>query len=151
YDEVREEFHLRTTHDLDPRIVEPTRAQPVRRGEGMLGRLPDVRRPLQIPDITAPGAYEGRLKGALLGAGLRALLAIPLLREDRLIGALTVQRKTPGEFPPETIELLSTFATQSALAIQNARLFRELEEKSREVEVASRHKSEFLANMSHEL
>src|SRR5262249_28617839 len=151
YDEAREEFHPRTTHNTDPRVVELSRAQPVRRGEGMLGRLPDERRPLQISDITAPGAYEGRMKEALPDARLRALLAIPRLREDGLIGALTVQRRTPGEFPPETIELLSTFATQSALAIQNARLFRELEEKSRELEVASRHKSEFLANMSHEL
>ena len=151
YDEGREEFQLRTTHNLDPRVIELSRAQPVRRGEGMLGRLPDARRPLQIPDIAAPGAYEGRMKQALLAAGLHALLAIPLLREDRLIGALTVQRQAPGEFPPETIELLSTFATQSALAIQNARLYRELEQKSRELEAASHHKSEFLANMSHEL
>ena len=59
--------------------------------------------------------------------------------------------KTPGEFPPEIVHLLSTFATQSALAIQNARLFREIEEKGRQLEAASRHKSEFLANMSHEL
>src|SRR5262249_38400672 len=58
---------------------------------------------------------------------------------------------TPGEFPAEAIELLQTFATQSALAIQNARLFREIESKSRQLEVASQHKSEFLANMSHEL
>jgi signal transduction histidine kinase len=62
-----------------------------------------------------------------------------------------VTRKTPGEFPPETIDLLKTFATQSALAIQNARLFREIADKSRQLEVASQHKSEFLANMSHEL
>src|SRR4030095_11205335 len=62
-----------------------------------------------------------------------------------------VSRKTPGEFAPETIALLTTFASQSALAIQNARLFREIAEKSRELEAASRHKSEFLANMSHEL
>ena len=68
-----------------------------------------------------------------------------------MIGALSVSRKAPGEFPHEVVELLQTFATQSALAIQNARLFRELEAKSRELEVASRHKSEFLANMSHEL
>jgi GAF domain-containing protein len=67
------------------------------------------------------------------------------------VGGLVVNRNTPGEFPPEVVELLRTFATQSALAIQNARLFRQLEEKSREVEVASRHKSEFMANMSHEL
>ena len=68
-----------------------------------------------------------------------------------MIGALSVNRKAPGEFPPEVVELLRTFATQSALAIQNARLFREIQAKSRELEVASRHKSQFLANMSHEL
>ena len=79
------------------------------------------------------------------------MLAVPLLREDHLIGGLTVLRKMPGQFPRETIELLQTFATQSALAIQNARLFREIEDKSRQLEVASQHKSEFLANMSHEL
>ncbi len=76
---------------------------------------------------------------------------MPLLREDHLLGGLIVNRKTAGEFAPQVIELLKTFATQSALAIQNARLFREIEDKSRQLEVASRHKSEFLANMSHEL
>src|SRR5439155_8688412 len=78
-------------------------------------------------------------------------LAVPLAREDHLIGGLTVFRKTPGEFTADIVELLRTFATQSALAIQNARLFREIEQKSRELEVASQHKSEFLASMSHEL
>jgi signal transduction histidine kinase len=68
-----------------------------------------------------------------------------------LIGCLGVTRKQPGEFPTETIDLLRTFATQSALAIQNARLFQEIADKSRQLEAASRHKSEFLANMSHEL
>src|SRR5262249_1513987 len=63
----------------------------------------------------------------------------------------TVNKKTPGEFSPEVVELLKTFAVQSALAIQNARLFREIADKSRQLEAASKHKSEFLANMSHEL
>ena len=62
-----------------------------------------------------------------------------------------MRRKSTGEFRPEVVELLKTFATQSALAIQNARLFREIEDKSRQIEAANRHKSEFLANMSHEL
>jgi len=84
-------------------------------------------------------------------AGYRALLAVPLVREDRLIGGLTVIRKATGAFAPEVIELLRTFATQSALAIQNARLFLEIADKSQQLEAASRHKSEFLANMSHEL
>ena len=68
-----------------------------------------------------------------------------------MVGALVVRRRAPGRFPTETVTLLQTFATQSVLAIQNARLFREIEEKSRQLEAASRHKSEFLANMSHEL
>ena len=66
-------------------------------------------------------------------------------------GALAVWRRQVASFPPDVVNLLQTFATQSTLAIQHARLFRELEEKSRELELASRHKSEFLANMSHEL
>src|SRR5262249_20535563 len=83
--------------------------------------------------------------------GIRAILAVPMARDDRVIGCLVVTRNHPGEFQAETVQLLRTFATQSALAIQNARLFREIEDKSRQLEVASQHKSEFLANMSHEL
>ena len=84
-------------------------------------------------------------------AGFRAVLTVPLLGVDRIVGALVVRRKAPGEFPASTINLLQTFAAQSVLAIQNARLFQEIEEKGRELEMASRHKSQFLANMSHEL
>jgi signal transduction histidine kinase/ActR/RegA family two-component response regulator len=74
-----------------------------------------------------------------------------MLREGRIVGVFVVRRLRPGGFPEETEELLQTFASQSALAILNARLFRELERKSSELEVVSRHKSEFLASMSHEL
>jgi len=126
-------------------------ADPVRFGEGAMGRAAETRAPVQIPDIDAPGVYTGRLRALLDRAGLKALLAVPLLREDRVLGALLVVRKTAGEFPPGTVELLGTFAAQSALAIHNARLFRELEEKGRELAQANQHKSEFLANMSHEL
>jgi len=76
---------------------------------------------------------------------------VPMIHQDRLIGCLGVTRNRPGDFPSETIQMLQTFATQSALAIQNARLFQELADKSRQLEAASQHKSEFLANMSHEL
>jgi signal transduction histidine kinase/CheY-like chemotaxis protein len=106
---------------------------------------------MQVPDIVREGAYRSRFRDVLLRTGYRALLAVPLVREGEVIGALSVNRKAPGEFPPEVIELLRTFATQSALAIQNARLFREIGDKGRQLEVASRHKSQFLANMSHEL
>jgi GAF domain-containing protein len=126
-------------------------ADPVRFGEGAIGQAAETRVPVQISDIDAPGAYTGRLRAQLDRVGLKALLAVPLLREDRVLGALLVARKTPGEFPPGTVELLGTLAAQSALAIHNARLFREIEEKGRELAQANQHKSEFLANMSHEL
>ena len=84
-------------------------------------------------------------------AGYRAVLIVPLLGAERIVGALVVRRKTPGEFPKQTIDLLQTFAAQSVLAIQNARLFHEIEDKSRQLAEASQHKSQFLANMSHEL
>src|SRR5262245_60474958 len=125
-------------------------ATPVRKGEGATGRLAEIHEPNQVPDILVAPA-DSRVRGALVRAGYRALLAVPLVREDHLLGGLTVIRKAEGAFAPEVIELLRTFATQSALAIQNARLFLEIEDKSRQLEVASQHKSEFLANMSHEL
>ena len=91
------------------------------------------------------------MREALLMADVRALLAVPLLRDERIIGALIVRRAHAGAFEPDIINLMQSFASQSALAIQNARLFQELEDKSRLLEVASQHKSQFLANMSHEL
>ena len=74
------------------------RATRLRRGEGAVGQMAVTREPLQIPDIAAAGAYEGRLRGALLEAGTRAVLAIPLLHEDRIVGGLVVTRRTPGAF-----------------------------------------------------
>jgi GAF domain-containing protein len=150
YHEQREVFEPRATEDLEAEIVETMLATPVRKGEGATGRLAEIQEPIQVPDILAAPA-ESRVRGALVRAGYRALLAVPLVREGHLIGGLTVIRKTTGAFAPEIIELLKTFATQSSLAIQNARLFREIADKSRQLEVASQHKSEFLANMSHEL
>jgi signal transduction histidine kinase len=81
----------------------------------------------------------------------RALLAVPLLRKDRHIGGLVVRRKAAGKFTKPIVDLLQTFAAQSVIAIHNARLFHEIEDKGREIEIANKHKSEFLANMSHEL
>jgi signal transduction histidine kinase len=117
----------------------------------VVGQTAITLEPAQVPDIAVPAAYEGRLRETLVESGIRAILAVPMVREGQLIGCLGVTRNLPGEFPTETIELLRTFATQSALAIQNARLFQEIEDKSAQLEAASRHKSEFLANMSHEL
>jgi GAF domain-containing protein len=151
YDEAAEQFELRATHNSDAEFVEALRAASLRKGEGVMGRAAEMREPIQIPDIAQPGAYQSSVRDILLRFGYRALLSVPLLREDQIIGSLSFNRKAPGEFPSEVVDVLKTFATQSALAIQNARLFREIADKSRQLEVASQHKSEFLANMSHEL
>jgi signal transduction histidine kinase len=83
--------------------------------------------------------------------GVRALLAAPMLREDGAIGCILLRKPEPGAFTPRQIELLETFAAQAVIAIENVRLFTEIQEKSHQLEVASQHKSQFLANMSHEL
>ena len=151
YDDATEAFHIRATHNLDSVLVGTLRSTPLRKGEGTMGRAAETREPIQVSDIAMPGVYQSHVRDTLLSAGYRALLSVPLLREGEIIGSLSLNRHAPGEFPPEAVEVLKTFATQSALAIQNARLFREIEVKSRQLEAASRHKSEFLANMSHEL
>jgi signal transduction histidine kinase len=150
YDERAEEFRLQAAENMEQNIVEDIRKTPTRKGDGAIGRTSVTREPTQVPDILDDSYQSGR-KELLIRAGYRALLAVPLLREDHLLGAILVNRKVPGPFAPEIVELLKTFATQSALAIQNARLFREIAEKGRQLEVASRHKSDFLASMSHEL
>jgi len=151
YDGQSAEFHLRTADGLPDELVAALRADPIRKGEGALGQLAVVGEPVQVTDIVDGRVYQSRVREILLRLGYRSLLAVPLQRENDLLGGLVVNRMTAGEFAPEIIALLQTFASQSALAIQNARLFREIEDKSRQLEVASQHKSEFLANMSHEL
>ena len=151
YDAAGESFRLHTTDRLPAPLVAALAATPMSKGDGAIGRLASTREPVAIADILVEGVYQSRVRDLLVALGYRSLLAVPLLYENRLLGGLVVNRKQAGEFEPRVVELLKTFATQSALAIQNARLFREIEDKSRQLEVASRHKSAFLANMSHEL
>jgi signal transduction histidine kinase len=125
------------------------RKQPIHLGEGAVGLAAMRKDVVQYPDVLEAKDYA--LRELATRAGYRALVAVPMMREDRIVGGMVVTRATPGEFAPRTVELLQTFATQSALAIQNARLYREIEEKGRQIEIASQHKSQFLANMSHEL
>ncbi|HXO91169.1 MAG TPA: ATP-binding protein, partial [Stellaceae bacterium] len=104
---------------------------------------------VQLPDMAA--LPRAPLREASLAAGYRGVLIVPLVGPDRILGALVLQRHATGEFPPETVQLMQTLASQSVLAIQNARLFREIADKSEQLALASQHKSQFLANMSHEL
>jgi signal transduction histidine kinase/CheY-like chemotaxis protein len=142
-------FEPRTNFGLSADMVDALRDSRIRLGDTLIGKSALQRVPLQIADVT--NEPDVRLSELLLSAGIHAILAVPLVREDRVIGALSIRRRNAGEFPASVIELLQTFASQSVLAIENARLFKQIQEKSAELEAASEHKSQFLANMSHEL
>ncbi len=149
FDDKLQEFRLRATHGMDEAMVTAIRDRRIGADETAIGQATAERRVVQIPDVL--NEPSSRVLDIIVRAGYRAVLFVPLLRSDQIVGALVVRRKAPGEFAQSTIELLRTFADQSVLAIQNARLFREIEQKSRELALASKHKSQFLANMSHEL
>jgi signal transduction histidine kinase/CheY-like chemotaxis protein/HPt (histidine-containing phosphotransfer) domain-containing protein len=151
YDETSDVFRLLADSQLDRRVVEALRAQPVRMGEGVTGRAAASRRPIQVPDVTADPSYPERLRRIVALGRARALLALPLLREDHVLGVLLLSRNTPGEFAPAAVELVKTFASQSAIALHNARLYREIEDRTRQAQEANAAKSSFLATMSHEI
>jgi signal transduction histidine kinase len=104
---------------------------------------------VHIPDVLADPEYT--LTEAQRIAGYRALLAVPLMREGAAIGVLVMARIAQRPFTPKQMELASTFADQAVIAIENVRLFEEIQDKNRQLELASQHKSQFVANMSHEL
>ena len=149
FDETEQRFFVRTAYGTSDDVLELLRQATISLHDTFVGRAALEGRPLQVADLS--GMVLDVHQQLLFDAGWRSLVAVPMLREDHIVGVLVVRRLRAGDFPEETCELLQTFASQSALAILNARLFRELEDKSRELEVVSRHKSEFLASMSHEL
>jgi signal transduction histidine kinase len=142
-------FHVRTCFGTDAELVETLRATRIHLDETFVGRAAASGAPCQAADLAAEpsDAHIDQLRGA----GWRSMLVVPLLREDEILGALVVRRTLAGAFEQHTVDLLETLASQSAVALYNARVFRELDEKTRQLEVASQHKSDFLANMSHEL
>jgi len=149
YVEEEDAFSVRAAYGTSASLVDALRRMRIERDSTLVGRAALERRPLVVGDLdTVPLDPHLRL---LHEHGWRSVLAVPVLRRDRIVGVLVIRRKVPGDFGPETLRLLETFAAQSALAILNARLFRDLDLSRAELEVASRHKSEFLASMSHEL
>jgi len=142
-------FMVRSVYRTAPAVVDRLRAIRIHLDETLVGRAAKERRPIAVPDLGAID-LDPHLQ-ILFEAGWRSVVIVPLLREGQIVGSLVVRRKRTGAFSEETLELLETLASQSALALSNAQLYRELKEQSLELEVASRHKSEFLASMSHEL
>ena len=148
FDVAQQLFFVRTAYGTSDIVLEQLRNARITLDGTLVGRAALEGRPLQVADMTGELDVHQQL---LHDDGWRSLVAVPMLREGGIVGVLVIRRRRPGSFPEEICELLQTFASQSCLAILNARLFRELERKSAELEVASRHKSEFLASMSHEL
>jgi signal transduction histidine kinase/HAMP domain-containing protein len=149
FSDETEVFVPRINHGVDETFVKSLSESNVQIGDNsVIGKASLNRKPYQVADLSGLPEYPIKV---IKDAGFRALLAIPLLLKDRLIGGLVVRRKEAGEYSVPTVDLLQAFAAQSALAIHNARLFQEIENKRIEIEIANKHKSMFLANMSHEL
>jgi len=149
FDETEQVFVPRANYGVDTEFIEALRESAHGVGDDtVIGRAVIKRAPEQIPDLEYVADYPLPF---VKEAGFRAMLAVPLLREDRLFGGLVLRRKEAGWFSNPVVKLLQTFATQSVVALHNAQLFREIEQKGREIEIANKHKSQFLANMSHEL
>ncbi|MBV1699603.1 MAG: GAF domain-containing protein, partial [Hyphomicrobiales bacterium] len=149
FDESQREFRLRATYGMDQRLIDALGNAHIGIDEQNIAALLANRDPVQIADLK--DAVRSPVDEIVLGAGYRARLAAPLFSGDDIVGLLVVRRCTPGAFAANTVDLMKTFAAQSSLAIQNAALFREIDDKGHQLELASRHKSQFLANMSHEL
>ena len=148
FDELDQTFRVRATYGLSEELVAAIQAQQLGASDALRQATQD-RQPQEMPDIRDEPSSP--VREIAMRAGFRARLVVPLVGTERVVGALAIRRKQPGNFPKDTIQLLQTFAAQSVLAIQNARLFREIEDKSRQLELASEHKSQFVAGMSHEL
>jgi signal transduction histidine kinase/CheY-like chemotaxis protein len=148
HDETQQEFQLQANYGMSDDLIAALKDHHTDLSGAVAGAAKQGE-PVQVPDMQAePHIPTNEI---MLQAGYRARLLVPLMRFNEVMGALVVRRKAPGEFSKNTIDLLRTFAAQSVLAIQNARLFQEIEEKSRQLELASQHKSQFVASMSHEL
>ena len=149
YDRTNRAFVLWRASGLDEAFSERIRHIRILEVETVMGSAIRQHGPVAVSDITELPNWP--LRDAAVGAGIRSVLVVPLVRAERVFGTLVLMRREQAEFPRRTVDLMQTFANQSVLAIQNARLFREIEDKSHQLEIASQHKSQFLANMSHEL
>jgi signal transduction histidine kinase/putative methionine-R-sulfoxide reductase with GAF domain len=142
--------HAAAAYDVPPGSLELWERTPIGAGRGTtVGRALLERRPVQIPDVQADPEYD--FPEAQKLQGLRTVLAVPLLREGVPLGTIVLYKTEVAPFTVKQIELLTTFADQAVIAIQNVRLFDEIQDKNRQLQLASEHKSQFLASMSHEL
>jgi signal transduction histidine kinase len=143
-------YYYATNYGFPPDYAEYAQSFPLEPGRGtVVGRTLLEAKAVHISDVLADPEYT-HIKAQKLG-GFRTVLAVPLLREGHPIGVMALARAEVRPFTDKQIELVTTFADQAVIAIENVRLFDEIQDKSRQLAEASQHKSQFLANMSHEL
>jgi signal transduction histidine kinase len=143
-------YHQVAGHGYPSGYNEYIATVPMAPGRGSLvGRVLLERKPVQIVDVLQDSEFA--MREAVRRGGFRTMLGVPLLRERIIIGTLVINRCTVKPYTAQQIELAVTFADQAVIAIENARLFDEIQDKSRQLREASQHKSQFLASMSHEL
>jgi GAF domain-containing protein len=143
-------FYRTVTHGFSAEFLEYVKDQPIEPARNTLnGRALLEGRVIHIPDVDSDPDYSWK-EARRLG-GFRTGLGVPMLREEVPVGVMSLTRTEVRPFTDKQIELVSTFADQAAIAIENVRLFDEIQDKSRQLAEASQHKSQFLANMSHEL
>jgi signal transduction histidine kinase len=146
FDRARGGFRLAGAQGLDRDVVDKWRGIEL---ESLLGEVAVYGRTVQIPEIAEAEGFP--LQAETLAGGLRSALVAPLVGPDGVLGAIIVESRRPGRTAASKVQLIQTFAHQSALAMHNAQLFQEIEDKGRQLAIASEHKSRFFANMSHEL
>jgi signal transduction histidine kinase/HAMP domain-containing protein/putative methionine-R-sulfoxide reductase with GAF domain len=145
----RQAFDVVVSQGLSSEFVDAVLDMSVGADHGTISQATEIGEPVQIPDIEE--AHDYPFRALFLREGLRSVLTVPMGGGDDVARGIVVVRRIPGEFGERIVSLMKALANQSQVAIANANLFREIEEKSRLLEVANQHKSEFLANMSHEL
>ena len=148
FNPTRQAFDVVASHNLSSAFLGAIHSRTIDLGKTTIGQAAESGQPIQVPDVTA--VLDHPFRDFALEAGFRSVLTVPMTG-DHIVRGIVLLRRSPGQFDDRVVNLLTALASQSKVAIENARLFSEIEDKGRQIEAANRHKSEFLANMSHEL
>ena len=148
FNATRQAFDVVASHNLSSAFLGAIHRRTIDLGKTTIGQAAESGQPIQVPDVAE--TYDYPFREFALEAGFRSVLTVPMTG-NHMIRGIVLLRRSPGQFDDRVVNLLTALASQSKVAIENARLFSEIEDKGRQIEAANRHKSEFLANMSHEL
>jgi signal transduction histidine kinase len=149
FDPAKRAFILSESIGLDKTLASELHTIPIDTSGSAMSAAAKRYEPVLIPDLAASSDFP--LREQVVAAGFNSVLVVPLVGTAGVLGALVVQHRSKGDFASDRMGLIRTFADQSVLAMHNARLFREVEEKGRQLAIANEHQSRFFANMSHEL